>query len=246
MSNGAKYALIAVLVLILGGAGVYAYITSPTKPPSTVVTGQGEAMTGGTNTNGSGVMTASGTTMTPPVADGRYHIVPEQTTASFALDEDLRGQRITVLGTTNQVSGAVKADPANLSASEFSTIRINARTFVTDDERRNNAIRRMVLKTEDDANEFIEFTPKSVTGAPVTATIGQSFTFKATGDLKVSGVTKEVTFDGTATFTSADEIKGTAQTKVHYPDFGVTVPNLSFLANVDQDTTLKLDFVAKK
>ncbi len=244
MSKGASYALAAAIVILLGGAGVYAYVISPTKAPSTVM--EEGRMMNPSGANGEGAMMASGTTMTQPVADGRYHIVPAESTASFSLEEDLRGTHITVLGTTSQISGALKADPANLTTAEFDTIRINARTFVTDSEQRNNAIRRMILKTENDANEFIEFMPKSVTGAPASATIGQPFTFKATGDLKVSGVTKEVTFDGTATFVSNDEIKGSAQTKVHYPDFGVTVPNLPFLANVDQDTTLKLDFVAKK
>lgn len=226
MSKGVSYALGAVVLLVLIGAGAYAYTTAPTKAPSALVN--------------------EGAVMTAPAADGKFQIVSERSTASFSLEEDLRGTHITVLGTTNQVSGAVKADPASLAATEFDTIRINARTFVTDSEQRNNAIRRMILKTENDANEFIEFKPKSVSGTPATIEIGQPFSFKTTGDLTVSGVTKEVTFDGTATFDSADEISGSAQTRVHYPDFGVTVPDLPFLANVDQDTTLKIDFVAKK
>lgn len=240
MSKGASYALAVVVVAVLIGAGVYLRVTAPTKAPSVVMTDQ----TGSTNGN---VMIASNTAMTAPVvADGKYHLVPAQSTASFSLEEDLRGNHITVLGTTNQVSGAVKTDLTNLGATQFDTVRINARTFVTDSEQRNNAIRRMILKTEDDANEFIEFTPKSVTGAPASVVVGQKFAFKATGDLKVSGTTKEVTFDGTATFVDNDQITGSAQTKVHYPDFGVNVPNLPFLANVDQDATLKIDFVAKK
>ncbi len=256
MSKGASYALAAVVVVLLGGAGVYAYVTAPTKAPSTVVGTQpqmdhaGMVMDNGqmmaTNTDQTAMMMASGTMMMAPLADGKYHIVPEQSTASFSLEEDLRGNHITVLGTTNQVTGAIKVDRTNLTTAQFDPIRINARTFVTDSEQRNNAIRRMILKTEDDANEYIEFTPKSVTGVPAKAELGQSFTFKVTGDLRVSGTTKEVTFDGTGSFTTEDQIAGTAQTKVHYPDFGVSVPNLPFLANVDQDTTLKIDFVAKK
>ena len=243
MSKGASYALAAAVVILLAGVGVYAYTTAPTKAPSTVVGTQGQMMATGTDEN---AMMASGTAMTPPIADGKYHIVPEQSTASFSLEEDLRGTHITVLGTTNQVTGAIKVDRTNLTTAEFESIRINARTFVTDSEQRNNAIRRMILKTENDANEYIVFTPKSVTGVPAKAELGQSFTFKVTGDLTVSGVTKEVAFDGNGSFTTEDQIAGTAQTKIHYPDFGVSVPNLPFLANVDQDTVLKIDFVAKK
>lgn len=239
MSKGASYALAGVVAVVLIGAGVYAYVTAPTKEPSAVMTEREGSINGN-------AMIASNTVMTAPIADGKYHIVPTQSTASFSLEEDLRGTHITVLGTTAEVSGAVKVDRTNLASLQLDPIRINARTFVTDSEQRNNAIRRMILKTENDANEFIEFTPKSVVNAPASANIGERFSFKAVGDLKVSGVTKEVAFEGTATFISEDQVMGMAQTNVHYPDFGVTVPNLPFLANVDQDTTLKIDFVAKK
>lgn len=205
----------------------------------------GAAMTGGVMTGGN-AMNASGTMTMPTMNDGKYHIMAEQSKASFSLEEDLRGEHITVTGVTNQVSGAFKADRTNLAAIQIDPIRINARTFVTDNESRNNAIRRMILKTENDANEYIEFTPKSVTEIPAAAEVGQTFPFKAMGDLKVSGVTKEVTFTGTAKFVSDTQLSGMAETKVHYPDFGVTVPNLPFLANVDQDTTLKIEFVAQK
>lgn len=247
MSKGASYGLIAVIAIALVGAGVYAYVISPTKAPSAMVDDRtgGAAMTGGVMTGGN-AMNASGTTAMPAMNDGKYHIVAEQSKASFSLEEDLRGTHITVTGVTSQVSGAVKADRTNLTAIQLDPIRINARTFVTDNESRNNAIRRMILKTEDDANEFIEFIPKSVTDVPATADVGQAFPFKVVGDLKVSGTTKEVTFTGTAKFVSDTQLSGTAETKVHYPDFGVTVPNLPFLANVDQDTTLKIEFVAQK
>jgi polyisoprenoid-binding protein YceI len=253
MFKGGSYALAVIVVLVLGGGGFYFYATAPTKAPSVLVTDQDDTANRENVPNQptpaeqrQNVMVASGTVMAPPVADGKFHIVSDQSTASFTLNELLRGQPVVVIGKTSQVSGAVQADPANLAATTFETFKINARTFVTDSDMRNNAIRRMILKTEDDANEFIEFTPKTVTGAPAKAVIGQAFTYKITGDLKVSGTTKEVTFDGTGTFVSADQISGSVQTKIHYPDFGVTVPNLPFLANVDQDTTLKLDFIAKK
>ncbi len=257
MSKGASYAVGLVAVVILAAVGVYVYTTAPTKAPSVSVTPTDTAnqrtaannvmMASGTVVTASETaMVASGTAMTAPVADGKYRFVPERTTATFSMEEDLRGKHITVLGTTNQVTGAVKADPANLAKVEFDPVRINARTFVTDSEQRNNAIRRMILKTENDANEFIEFTVKNVIGAPASSTLSQSFPFKAVGDLKISGVTREVTFDGTVLFNSVNEMSGTAQTKVHYADFGLSVPNLPFLANVDEEVTLKLDFVAKK
>lgn len=240
MSKGASYGLAVVVVVVLAALGAYAYVTAPTKAPSVMMetattTEQGVAMTA-----------TSGTMMAAPVADGKYHILADQSKASFTLNELLRGQPVTVVGVTSQIEGAFQADRSNLAALKLEPIRINARTFVTDSEQRNNAIRRMILKTENDSNEFIIFTPTSVSGAPATIAIGQSFPFQVAGDLLVSGTTKPVTFTGNATFSADDQLSGSVEAKIHYPDFGVTVPNLPFLANVDQDTTLKLDFVAKK
>lgn len=229
MSKIASYLSGGAIVLLLGGIGAYAYVTAPTQGPSQGVT----------NPPPSQEVAGQG------MEEGRYVIISEESTASFSLDEDLRGERITVLGTTNQVSGSLKVDRRDIAAASFEPIRINARTFVTDSEQRNNAIRRLILKTENDANEFIEFTPKTVTSAPASVEVDQAFPFVVVGDLKVSGVTKEVSFEGTATFTDEKVLSGRAQTRVHYPDFGLSVPNLSFLANVDKDTTLSITFVAK-
>lgn len=238
MSRTSSIALAIIAIVVLIAGGTYVYVTAPTKAPSAPIE-QVAVETPSMNA-------PSSTEATPDTASQGYRIVSERSQAQFSLDEDLRGNHITVVGTTNQVSGTVQADRANLSTAMISPIKINARTFVTDSEQRNNAIRRIILKSEDDANEFITFTPKTVTGLPASAEIGQSFPLAVTGDLWISGTSKEVTFQGTASFTSDNELKGHVDTTVHYPDFGVSVPNLPFLANVDQDAKLALDFVAVK
>ncbi len=169
-----------------------------------------------------------------------------QPLVSSLLIEDLRGEPVTVVGTTADVTGEVTVDRAKLSQASIGTIRINARTFVTDSEQRNNAIRRLILKTEDDKNEFITFTATSIDGLPTSAEVGKQFPFSATGDLTVSGQTRKITFEGKAMFVSDDEISGAVQTMVHYPDFGISVPKLPFLANVHEDVMLRLDFVAAR
>jgi polyisoprenoid-binding protein YceI len=232
MVRALKYVLFAAIIVAAVVFVIYSYVVSPTKAPTTTMneTPSVEASD----------QTADDTT------DETFRIVSEKTTASFSLNEMLRGEPVTVVGTTNQVTGGVTADRADLGTMSLGTVRINARTFVTDNEQRNNAIRRLVLKTEDDANEFIEFTATSVTGLPQTAEIGTPFAFQTTGNLTVSGVTREVTFSGTATFTSDNEITGSAETFLHYPDFGISVPDLPFLADVAQDTSLKIEFVAQR
>jgi polyisoprenoid-binding protein YceI len=242
MNRTLKIFLIIVALAVAGAFGAYAFVSRPTKAPTQTAQDTMKPV----------VVAEEPKEETPePTAteetDGStFRIVSEKSTASFSLEEDLRGTHITVLGTTKDVSGEVSADRMALADAKIGTIRINARTFVTDSEQRNNAIRRMILKTEDDANEFIEFVPKSVTGLTATAEIGKAVPFSVTGDLTVSGQTKEATFKGTVTFVSETELSGSVESNIHYPDWNIAVPNLPFLANVDQDVTLKLEFIATK
>lgn len=229
MHRGLKAFILVIAFFGVVGIGAYAYVVRPTKAPSE------PPATDQQNTTANNETPDNGST---------YTIVSERSSATFSLDEELRGEHVTVVGTTNSVSGSVTADRNDLSDAQIAVIRVNARTFLTDSEQRNNAIRRLILKTENDANEFITFTTKSISGMPASAEVGQSFPFEATGDLYVAGTTKEVTFRGTAMFDSDSEISGSAETLLHYPDFGITVPDLPFLANVEKDVLLKINFVA--
>ncbi len=222
MSKTAKLA-IAIIVIALGAFAIYSYAVRPTKAP-----------------------TETANEETGTATDSAFHFDTKKTVASFTLNEVLRGTPTVVVGTTSDMSGSFTADRQALASAQLSEIKINARTFVTDSEQRNNAIRRFILKTEDDANEFIVFKPTEIKGLPEHANLGQSITFQISGDLTIAGVTKPVTFTGVMSFTTDNTLEGKAQTTVHYPDFGITVPDLPFLANVDKDTLLKIDFTATK
>ncbi len=102
-----------------------------------------------------------------------FRIVPDESTASFTLTEELRNQPNTVVGTTNQVAGDIEIDSTTPANSIVGVIRINARTLSTDTEFRNRAIRAEILKSSKDEYEFIEFTPTSVTGTAGQRDIGQ-------------------------------------------------------------------------
>ncbi|MBP7134207.1 YceI family protein [Patescibacteria group bacterium] len=222
--------LLLVTILALLAIGGYAYFSKPVKAPTETPAQQ----------------QASAPTIQKEGNQAIYRIDPLASSASFSLGELLRGTQVTVVGTTSDVSGEIAADPASLSNTHIGEIRINARTLKTDSPQRNGAIARLILKSENNANEYITFKPTSVSGVPATATVGQSFPFETTGTLLISGASKEVTFKGTASFTSENELKGTAETMVHYADWNLNVPKLSFLANVDENTKLTINFVAKK
>lgn len=172
----------------------------------------------------------------------RYQIVADESTASFTLTEDLRGQRVTVVGTTNQVVGELAVNPSDLSSAQIGVIQVNARTIATDSGNRDRAIRNFVLNT--DSYEFITFTPTAIEGLSGSGALNQPFSFTIQGDLTIRDVTRPVVFEATVQAESADRLTGTATTIVKYADYNLQIPDVPFVANVSDDVELKIEFVA--
>ena len=173
-----------------------------------------------------------------------FDIVSDESEVSFTLEEDLRGVRTVVVGTTNQIAGQIQIDFANPSASRMGAIRINIRTLTTDQEFRNRAIRSEILQSANADYEFSDFTPTAITGLPESAAVGDTFTFQVTGTLPLAGVTRDVTFDVTLTIVSETRIEGTGTTTVLRSDYGLQIPNVPSVANVTDEVALEIQFVA--
>jgi len=171
-----------------------------------------------------------------------FQIVPDQSQISFSIYEELAGQPKTVVGTTSQVAGQLALDAEDLSQTQVGVIQVNARALTTDNDRRNGAIRNFILNT--DQYELITFTPQSITGLSGAAQPGQSFTFQMSGDLTIRDVTQSVTFTVTAEGASASQITGTATATVNRSDFNLDIPSVPNVANVGEEVTLQIDFVA--
>jgi len=160
----------------------------------------------------------------------------------FQLDEDLRGERQTVIGSTDQVAGQLSLNLADLSQTEVGVIQINARTLQTDNNFRNRAIQNEILDTGD--FEFITFTPTGVEGLPAGAAIGETVTFTLVGDLTIRDVTLPATFTVEATAVSDTRITGSATAIVNRADFDLQIPSVPNVANVEEDVELYIDFTA--
>lgn len=232
---------LAVLVLfVAAGIAVYSFMTSPTKGPSqTVVAPSKPAPVGQKPVE---LSTAPSDSM----GEGAFKIDASSSKATFSIFEMLRGEPKTVIGTTNNISGEFVVDMDDLAMAKLGTIYINARTFTTDSSQRDNTTRRAILKTEDDANEFITFKTMEIGGLPASAATGTEFTYAITGDLTISGITKSAVFTGSGTFNSENEFAGTASTTVKRSDFNLVVPSLPFLADVADEVPLTIEFVAKR
>ena len=171
-----------------------------------------------------------------------YEIDPSASQVRFELDEVLRGDPITVVGTTDQVAGEIAADLSDLSSTQVGEMRINARTLVTDNNFRNRALNNEILDTGD--YEFITFVPTAVNGLPESAAVGDTVEFTIDGDLTIRDVTLPVTFAVTATPVSETELSGSAATVISRGDFNLTIPTVPNVADVEEQVELYIDFVA--
>lgn len=172
----------------------------------------------------------------------RFTISQENSVVRFELDEDLRGVRTTVVGTTNQVAGELAINLNDLSTAQVGVLQINARTLATDNNFRNRAIQNEILNTG--TYEFITFTPTAVTGLSPKAAIGEAVSFTIEGDLTIGDITQPVTFSVTATAVSDTQLTGTATAVVSRANYNLNIPDVPSVANVEDEVELTIDFVA--
>lgn len=172
-----------------------------------------------------------------------YQIAQDASQATFQLDEDLRGQRITVVGSTDQVAGELAVNLADLSTAQIGVIQINARTLLTDNNFRNRAIQNEILETG--AYEFITFTPTAILDLPASAAVGQEVAFTVEGDLTIRGVTQPVSFQVVAAVQSETELTGQATTTIEREAFGLVIPQVRNVANVEEVVELTINFTAR-
>jgi polyisoprenoid-binding protein YceI len=174
-----------------------------------------------------------------------FVIIPEESEARFILSEEFLGTPKTVLGATNQLNGELSVDPANPASNSISTIQVDARTFVTDNERRDVAVRRFILQSDRDEYQFITFTPAEITGLPENSNVGDELNFQVTGDLQIRDIVHAASFDVAVTVVSAKELTGVARAVIMRSDFELTIPQVPSVANVSEEVMLELDFTAR-
>jgi len=243
----------ASLVVVLGASGVaWLWYAGGSGEPSTELTAptiaDGSAPTTGTEA-GAGTETgagADGATTTGAAGGATTYVIDStRSTAYFEIGEELRGSPVVVRGSTDQVAGRVELDLADLSTARLSQVVINARTFKTDEERRDRAIRGpIILNSASDEHELITFDVTSIDGFEGAAAPGDTVTFTVVGDLTIRGAANTATFDVEATLADDGAVSGTAVATVLRSDFGIGVPSVPGVANVSDEVALVLEFTA--
>jgi len=171
-----------------------------------------------------------------------YQISQAASQVRFEIDEELRGAPKTVVGVTDQVAGEIALDLSDLSTAQLGVIQINARTLRTDSDRRDRAIQNEILDT--DVHEFVTFTPVAINGLPDAVGLGEEVSFTVDGELTIRDVTQPATFDIVATAVSENEVRGTAVTTISRESYGLRIPSVPMVPNVEEEVALYLNFVA--
>jgi polyisoprenoid-binding protein YceI len=176
-------------------------------------------------------------------ASTTFVIVPEETTASYSIDEvfiNENNRLNTAVGVTSVVEGQFTLNRADPAASDFGEFTVDISTLQSDSNRRDNRIRQEWLESA--RFPIATFVVKEVRNFPPNPQEDQPMLFQLVGDLTLKETTREVTWDVTAML-SDDRLTGVAKTFILLEDFNIPVPNIVGILRVTDGATVTLKFV---
>jgi polyisoprenoid-binding protein YceI len=142
------------------------------------------------------------------------------------------------VGKSANVTGAIAIDDAGRIVSEESGFAVDAASFVSDRDRRDNYVRGRLLQAAQ--YPTITFVPRAVQGATLPPSSG-TYTFDLVGDLTVRGVTRPTTWRVTGKV-AGDEVTGSATTNFVFADFSIEKPRVRSVLSVADTIALEYDF----
>jgi polyisoprenoid-binding protein YceI len=172
--------------------------------------------------------------------------IVDGSTATYRVQEQLAGVNFpnTAEGTTPGVTGTIALNSDGSVNSAQSKLTIDLKGLKSDQDMRDGYIQKRTLET--DKFPVAEFVPKTLKDvASPFPTTGQTG-FELTGDLTIHGTTKEVTWQGIATFGRDGVIAGRCMTDLTFAQFGLMKPTLARLLSVDDKIHLEIAFRFKK
>jgi len=199
----------------------------------------------GVLTAGVGSLLAQGQAPAPAAQSTTTRLeIAEGTKMSYRVSEQFVGINFPsdAVGESQTVAGTLVIAPDGSINSSLSKLTVDLRTFKSEQDQRDNYLRTRTFETEKFPQA--EFVPRRVQGLPNPfPTMGQAG-FQLTGDMTIKGVTKEVTWNGVATFTK-EQVAGRALMNFTFATFGLTKPAIGRLLSVDDKIQLELVFRMK-
>jgi len=165
--------------------------------------------------------------------------------ARYIVNEQLAGRplRNDAVGATTAVTGQLLLDGRGRFVADSSALTIDLTTLKTDQERRDNYVRRRTLQVEQFPTAVL--VPRELRGLPWPLPASGQHTFQLVGDLTLHGVTRPSVWDVTGTF-NGNRLTGTARTQFKFADFNMEIPRLAFVLSVQDSIRLEYDFAFER
>ena len=217
------WVLVAVVVVALIGffvaPWVYGtFVAEDDAPAPSVSTEGAEAATGG--------------------LDGEWTVVagtePNRTAAGYTVHEILRGADVTVVGSTDQVSGSATVAGETLTDAR---VVVQVDGITTDSGQRDDQFRTRVMDTASNPTAtFVLTEPVDLSSVPDDGSTG---TVTATGTLTLRGQERPVTVD-VEVLRTGERLVASGSIPAVWSDYGVEAPSLGF---VTVDDAGSVDFL---
>lgn len=183
-----------------------------------------------------------------------FVVLPEQSSASYIVDEEFLPDMLSkyginvgrqdTIGVTRAIEGQIELNLDDLTAA-LGDNRFSADLSKLESDQ---ALRdRWIRENGPQFNEYPEalFVAAAIEGAPASYSEGQEVTFRLLGDLTIREITRPATFNVTAKLTG-NLLSGFAEATALMTDFGIDPPNFANTLTVEDEFTIRVDFVAQE
>jgi polyisoprenoid-binding protein YceI len=185
--------------------------------------------------------TSAGALAPLTVAGTRYVVAPSGNEVRYRVREQLVGFDLPndAVGKSTAVTGVIAIDDAGQVIRDASRFVIDAATFASDRDRRDNYVRGRLLQ----ATQYpsVVFVPTETRGVTLPPSGSRSSTFDLLGDLTVRGVTRPTTWRVIATMANG-HVSGSASTRFAFTEFQMEKPQVRSVLSVADTIALEYDF----
>jgi polyisoprenoid-binding protein YceI len=171
----------------------------------------------------------------------RWVLAAQGSEARYRVREQLAGFDFPndAVGVTNDLTGVLVMGRKGSISPDGSEFRVQLASLATDNERRDNYVRRRTLEVERYPEAVL--LPRRFIDLPSPLPDSGSASFQMEADLTLHGQTKPTVWDMTADF-GPDSIVGLATTAFPFDTFGITIPQVARVLSVDDNIRLELQF----
>lgn len=176
-----------------------------------------------------------------PAAGWVLEVAGDGNEARYRIREQLVGFNLPndAIGKTSKVSGRITLDAQGNVIAAASAIEVQVTDLTSDQDRRDNYVRRNTLKT--DQFPTVKLRPTAVRGLRFPLPSSGTQKFELVGDLTVLDVTRPTTWQVTANF-GRNQLMGSASTRFAFTDFRMTQPRVRSVLSVADTIGLEYDF----